>query len=157
MAPLILLLLSWLILFASGTIMNHKFLKENAGAFAIGVMMIFTGIFHFIYTKGMVLMMPDLFPNKTLIVYATGVLEILAGLGLFYSRTRKLTGIMLIIFFIIIFPSNIVATMKHVKISTATFDGPGPDNLLFRAPLQLFFIVWTWYFCVRKTKSLPEY
>ncbi|MEJ7737272.1 MAG: hypothetical protein WKF97_07595 [Chitinophagaceae bacterium] len=81
---------------------------------------------------------------------ATGVIEICAAIGLLVRKTVRLTGILLILFFIVILPSNIYAAMNRVNLRNAGNDGPGSTSLLFRIPLQVLFILWTYWFAVRK-------
>ncbi len=79
-------------------------------------------------------------------IYGTGILEILGALGLVLAEEQKITAWLLIIFFVLILPSNIFAAMQRLDYEKGTYDGPGPRYLWFRGPLQLFFIGWVWYF-----------
>ena len=112
-------------------------------------MLIVTGISHFTSTDLTVEMMPDFMPAKREIVYFTGVCELLAVFGLLWDKTAKLTSVLLIIFFIAILPANIVGSIKQVRLG-------GMENgvmyLLFRVPLQILFIFWTYYFGIRINK-----
>ena len=109
-------------------------------------MLIVTGSAHFAAPDLMIAMMPDMMPMKREVVYLTGVLEFLAVIGLLIERLSKLTAIMLIIFFICILPANIVGSFKQVQIGGME---NGPAYLYFRIPLQIFFILWTYYFGIR--------
>ena len=79
-----------------------------SGNLAMAVFIIFTGLAHFKYQKGMALMIPDLFPAKMFLVYFTGVLEIAAGIGLMIPALREITAVLLILFFVLIFFANII-------------------------------------------------
>ena len=116
----------------------------------MAVMLIFTGISHFIYTEGMVLMLPHIVPSKTIVIYITGVLEILAAIGLLLPKYRKTTSLLLMIFLIIILPANFKGAYDHLDLTTAQYDGHGPEYLWFRVPLQIGFILWIWYFAFRQ-------
>ena len=98
---------------------------ELSGRIAIAATMLITGLFHFIWTKGMILMLPDFIPSKNMIVYATGVIEILVAPGLLIPQTERLTSILLLIFFVAILPSNIYASMKRVNLRKGDYSGPG--------------------------------
>ena len=63
---------------------------ELSGRIALGATMVITGLFHFIWTKGMILMMPDFMPFKKMFVYVTGILEILVAPGLLLQQTKNL-------------------------------------------------------------------
>ncbi len=94
-------------------------------------------------------MMPDLIPFKKLLVYITGVLEILVAPGLLLPQTKDITAILLIVFLIIILPSNIEAARKKVNLRKEDFTGPGLEYLKIRIPIQLFLIAWTYWFGLR--------
>ena len=123
-----------------------------SGRIAMSVLLIFTGIGHFVFTKGMTMMMPPFLPLKREIVLFTGVIEILAAITLLIPKWQRLTSILLIIFFIVLLPANIYAALNHVNLQTASFDGQGPSSLWLRVPLQLLFIAWVWYFGYSKKK-----
>lgn len=120
-----------------------------SGRMAMAAMLVATGVAHFVFTKGMSMMLPDFVPFRTPLVYATGVLEILAAVGLLLPRYAKLTGWLLIAFFVLLLPANIYATMHHVNLESGTLDGDGPGYLWYRIPLQAVFIGWTYLSCIK--------
>jgi len=120
-----------------------------AGKIALAATLLFTSLGHLIYTKGMVLMLPDFIPLKKEMIYVTGLLEVIGAFGLFIPSLSRLTGMLLIVFFLLILPTNIYASIKHLNYETATFDGKGPGYLWFRIPFQLLLIGWTYYFVLR--------
>ncbi|PUV26152.1 DoxX family protein [Sphingobacterium athyrii] len=117
-----------------------------AGKIALAATLFFTSLGHLIYTKGMMLMLPDFIPLKKEMIYLTGLLEVMAAFGLFVPSLSRLTGILLIVFFILILPTNIFASIRHLNYETATYDGKGTGYLWFRIPFQVFLICWTYYF-----------
>jgi uncharacterized membrane protein len=135
------LLLTWLV---TGIVNS-----DLSGRIAMAVMLLFTAIGHFKFQHGMAMMMPDFIPMKKQLVYATGVFEIVAGLGLLFNGTEYFTGIALIIFFLLILPANINAAIKNVDFEKETYEGNGPGYLWFRIPLQVLFICWVYWFAVR--------
>jgi uncharacterized membrane protein len=144
MKPLIVLLVAFGI-----SLLGSKMLRGNvefalSGRIAMSGMLVFTAVAHFIFTKGMAMMLPDFIPYKTEVIYLTGVIEIAAAIGLFIPDFRVLTAWLLIAFFILILPANIYAAIKHLDYQTGSFDGNGPAYLWFRIPLQLLFIAWTY-------------
>jgi len=120
-----------------------------AGKIALAATLLFTSLGHLIYTKGMLLMLPGFIPLKKEMIYVTGLLEVMGAFGLFIPSLSRLTGMLLIVFFILILPTNIYASMRHLNYETATFDGKGPGYLWFRIPFQLLLIGWTYYFVLR--------
>ena len=144
MAPLLVLLISFVI-----TVFVIKAIRKDydiafAARIAMSVMLEFTSIGHFIYSKGMAMMMPDFIPYKLQFVYFTGIVEILAAIGLQIRNLRVLTAWLLIVFFILLLPANIHAAIKHIDYQKGNFEGSGTGYLWFRVPLQILFIVWTY-------------
>ena len=123
---------------------NGKYNILKAGSIAMSAMLLFTSMGHFLYAKGMSMMLPDFLPLKIELVYFTGVLEIAAAIALQITKFRRLTALLLVVFFILILPANIKASRDHIDIYEASYQGPGVDYLWFRVPLQLVLIAWAY-------------
>ncbi len=146
MKPLLVLLLTFgLALLGTRLLAGHADLVL-AGNLAMAVMLIFTGIAHVPYVHGMTQMLPAWLPAKKAWIYGTGLLEVVAGVGLMIPALRPATAVCLLVFFVLIFPGNVISARKHLDYQRGTLTGPGPAYLWFRAPLQLLFLAWTWYF-----------
>jgi uncharacterized membrane protein len=117
-----------------------------AGNIAMCLMLCFTALGHFKFHDGMVKMLPARVPFKSLAVYASGVAEILLGVGLLLPAIRPVAAIVLIAFLVLVIPANINAARKHIDYQTGQNDGAGLKYLWFRVPLQAFFIAWVVYF-----------
>jgi len=118
-----------------------------SGNLGMAVFIIFTGLSHFKFQKGMAMMIPEFIPAKLFWVYFTGILEIAAGIGLMIPSIRELTAVLLIIFYVLVFIANINSSKKNINIFKADLTGPGMDYLYKeRIPMQIILIVWTWYF-----------
>lgn len=115
-----------------------------SGRIAMSAMLVLTTVGHFLFTKGMAMMLPDFIPYRFELVYFTGFIEMAAAIGLLLPKYSKATAWLLIIFFIVLLPANIYAAIHRVNLQTAAFDGSGPEYLWFRIPLQLFFITWVY-------------
>ncbi|WP_293946957.1 MULTISPECIES: DoxX family protein [unclassified Sphingobacterium] len=120
---------------------------------AMSAMLIITGIAHFVYTKGMTMMLPDFVPYKVTVIYSTGILEILAAASILIPKFQKVTGCLLLLFFVLILPSNIYAALNKVNMENATYNGEGIHYLWYRIPLQFFFIAWVYYSCIKSFKN----
>ncbi|MBB4805765.1 putative membrane protein [Chryseobacterium defluvii] len=117
------------------------------GNLGMAVFIIFTGFSHFKFQKGMAMMIPDFIPAKMFWVYATGIIEIAAGIGLMIPSIRETTAILLIIFYLLVFVANINSSKKNINIFKADYTGPGMEYLYKeRIPMQIILIAWTWYF-----------
>lgn len=119
-----------------------------AGRLAMSIMLVFTAIAHFAYTKGMAAMIPPSIPMRIHLVFITGVLEMLFAIGLLWPMFLPLIAWGLIAFFLILLPANIYAAVHQINYQTGELNGPGVPYLWLRIPLQLFFIGWVYAFSI---------
>ena len=152
MIPLIVLITVFIVSLFAIKIFTGKYKLSLSGRIAMSVMLVFTAIAHFAYTEGMAMMLPEFIPYKNFIVYFTGIVELAAAIGLLLPKYKKLTARLLIIFFVLILPANMYATMHQVNYQTGSYDGKGLNYLWLRIPVQIFYILWTWFFAIRKQK-----
>lgn len=145
-------LLVLIISFILTTVISRLFVDDwnimLSGNVAMMLMLWFTSLGHFMFTKGMVMMMPSFIPFKGALVYLTGIMEIVLGALLVVNATRHIAGIILLVLFVVMLPANINAAMKHLDLEKATYDGSGTGYLWFRIPLQILFIAWILYFSI---------
>ena len=146
MKPLVVLLSAFMIILLVLYAVDSRLNLLIAGNIAMSIMLLFTAIGHFIFTKGMALMLPDSLKYRNELVIITGIMEVIFALGLIMHETRILTSWAVIVFLVLIFPANVHAMSKNVNHEKATYDGDGYKYLWFRLPLQLFFIAWIAYF-----------
>lgn len=106
--------------------------------------LVFTAIGHFVFVKGMSMMIPQFIPFKTSFVYLTGVFEVLLAIGILIPKLKVISGWAFIIFLILMLPANIYASINNVNYQKGTFDGDGLAYLWFRIPLRIVFIIWTY-------------
>jgi len=150
MEPLIVLIAAFVLSLIISKLVTRQPKLILSGNIAMSAMLFFTAIGHFVYPSGMVMMLPDFIPFKLGMVYFTGIVEIAAAIGLLIPALRYWTGVLLVIFFILVLPANINAAIKQVDLKNASYTGKGISYLWFRVPLQILFIVWVWYFAIRK-------
>ncbi|MGN7809791.1 hypothetical protein [Flavobacterium johnsoniae] len=129
-------------------LITKRFEISQAGRIAMSVMLVFTAISHFVFAKGMTMMVSFL-PFPMAIVYITGIIEFIAALGLLIPKMRLLTGWLLILFFIVLLPANIYASYHNINLQSADYTGKGISYLWFRIPLQLLFIAWIYFSSIR--------
>jgi uncharacterized membrane protein len=149
MLPLIVLIVATSIALFGFKTIRARFQVALSARIGMSVMLFFTAMGHFLYTDGMTAMIPDFIPFKSAVVYLTGAIEILAAIGLQFPKHQRLTGWLLILFFTLILPANIKAALDHLNYQSGTLDGPGLEYLWFRIPLQVLFIVWVYFSCIR--------
>lgn len=149
MKPLIILLSSFLISLIVIKITNKEYDFALSGRIAMSIMLLFTAIGHFAFTKGMSMMIPKFIPYKETFVHLTGIFEILLAIGLLIPRFKYISGWTLIIFLLLMLPANIYASINNINYQKGTFDGNGLAYLWFRIPLQFLFIAWTYFSAIR--------
>jgi uncharacterized membrane protein len=112
-----------------------------AARYALAVMLLFTAGAHFTSLKDdLARMVPDWVPYPRLVIFATGVFEIAAAIGLLAPATRRAAGIALIVFFLAVFPANIHAARAGIELG-----GRPATPLWLRAPMQVLFIALAWW------------
>lgn len=146
MKPLLVLLIASTIILLITHAISGGWNYVIAGNLGMAAMLLFTSLGHFIYSQGMMLMVPGFIPGKKTLVYVVGVFEALFAIGLCIPSARRLTADLLILFFLLILPANINAAYKSVDYQTATYQGRGVSYLWLRIPMQILFIVWAAYF-----------
>jgi uncharacterized membrane protein len=149
MKPLVVLIGGFCIALLATRFIGGSFDYQLSGRIAMSVMLLFTALGHFLYPRGMAMMLPVVIPLKEGVVYLTGLIEIGAAVGLLIPWSKVTIGWLLIAFFICTLPANINAAIKRVDLQKGTLDGPGPAYLWFRVPLQVLFILWTYFSAIR--------
>jgi len=149
MKPLILLLASFTISLFVIKFINKEYDVALSGRIAMSIMLIFTAIGHFVFTKGMSMMIPKFIPHKETFVHLTGIFEIVLAISLLIPRLKYISGWVLIIFLLLMLPANVYASMHNVNYQKGTLDGNGLTYLWFRIPLQFLFIIWTYLCTIR--------
>jgi uncharacterized membrane protein len=146
MVVLIVLFGSWLVFRGIGALGVSAFSTWHETArYALAVMFTFTGISHFTKLKhDMVRMMPAIFPKPLLLVYITGVLELLGAAGLLVPATRMAAGVGLILFLLGVFPANVKAAREKVLLNNKP-----ATPLWLRLPMQILFIGLIWWVALR--------
>lgn len=139
MAPLVTLLVTFVVARAWTGARRHPDPGRRAARAALAVMLVLTGVAHFVSTEAMVQMVPPFLPGAVAIVYATGLAELAAAGWLLARVARPAPGLgwALAAFFAALLPANVYSAVAEVGLG-----GHGPAYLWFRVPLQLLFIGW---------------
>ncbi len=100
------------------------------------------GVLHFSHAKTFVSIMPPYLPAHYELVYLSGAMEILGGLGLMFPVFRRWAGYGLILVLIGVFPANI-----HMTMHPEPFLAKGIPMMWFlyaRLPFQfvLMYAIW---------------
>ncbi len=148
MKPFIVLLTVFAVSLGATRIIEGVVDYPLSGRIAMTAMLLLTASGHFMFVNGMTAMLPRFIPFKREMVLGTGIIEIVAAIGLLIPELKHLAAWLLILFFILILPANIYAAKKRINYQKSTLDGPGLNYLWFRVPLQLFFIAWIYFFAI---------
>ena len=105
------------------------------------------GVNHFISPEPYVWIIPPYLPWALALVYVSGAAEIIGGIGLLFTQTRKIAAYGLIALLVAVFPANINGALQGTSVS-----GDIPSWLLWlRLPFQTVLILWV--YCVGLRKS----
>jgi uncharacterized membrane protein len=144
MAPLIVMLSAWLVARSIGFTGVFAAAESWSGALriALAAMFVFTAVSHFHprTRPDLVRMVPASLPVPALLVTATGVLELIGALGLLVPQALPAAAYGLIALLLTMFPANIHAAREGLMIA-----GRRATPLLWRLPLQLFWIATLWW------------
>jgi uncharacterized membrane protein len=136
----------WLLTCVASAITRRDFDGRAVGSIGLGLLFVFTGIGHFIQPAAMAQMLPSWVPERTMLVYMTGLLEFAIAVGFFVPRFRWFTGWVAGIMLVAFFPANIYAAVNHVPVGGHAW---GPVYLIVRAPVQLIIVSWIYWFTIR--------
>jgi uncharacterized membrane protein len=143
MAPLIVMLMGWIVARSIGAA-GWQPADSWAGAlrFALAGMFIFTAVSHFHprTRPDLVRMVPEWLPGAPILVSATGILEVIGAIGLLVRDTTPAAACGLIVLLIAMFPANVHAARRGLAIA-----GRRATPLVWRLPLQLFWIAALWW------------
>ena len=112
-----------------------------ATRYGLVLMLLFTASAHFTRMKeDLVRMTPPWIPKPKALVIFTGVCEILGAIGILIPALRRVAGVALILLFVALFPANV-----HAARAGLTLRGKPVTPLWLRTPMQLLFIILTWW------------
>jgi uncharacterized membrane protein len=109
----------------------------------LAVSMVIAGLLHFAVSAPFIKIVPDFLPYPAVLVYVSGILEILLGFGLLVPRIRSYAAWGLVALFIAVYPANLNMAFNHIHI-----DGV-PDGWWFQAlrlPFQFVLIAWAYWY-----------
>jgi uncharacterized membrane protein len=104
-----------------------------------GPVFVVAGTMHFVIPKAYESIVPDYLPAHRALVYASGVAEIVGGLGAMNSRTRRAASWLNVATLLAVFPANLHMALHPERYKQVPGGRPA---LLARLPLQAVFIAW---------------
>lgn len=115
------------------------------GRYSMSIMLVFFGFSHFFMPEDLMAMIPPIFPFPLLIVYVTGVMEIVFAILLLFRKTYAKTGILLILYFLCVWPANIYNALNTVDIPGGIEQYIPYYHWIRVILIQPFFMGWTWW------------
>jgi uncharacterized membrane protein len=106
-------------------------------ALIYGIPFILVGIEHFREPQKFVDIVPKYMPFALFLVYLTGVMEIVGGLGIIYPETREITGRLMVLFLLAIYPANFNMWINDIPYNGTRLTTQGH---LFRLSIQILLI-----------------
>jgi uncharacterized membrane protein len=144
MAPLIVMLVSWLVARSIGVsgLWHQADSWTGALRIALAAMFVFTAVSHFHprTRPDLVRMVPPSLPAPELLVTATGVIEFMGAIGLLVLRSRRAAAYGLIALLATMFPANVYAARAGLIVA-----GRRASPLVWRLPLQLLWMSALWW------------
>ncbi len=142
MAPLIVLVASLLTLRLLGLAVPAFADWPTDARYALALMLVLTASAHFVAStrQQLIRMVPSRLPLRAQLVTLTGVLELIAAVGLLLPIVAPFAGIGLVLLLMAMFPANVKAAVENLPLR-----GKSATPLIFRLPLQILFIAVTWY------------
>jgi uncharacterized membrane protein len=107
--------------------------------YLMGSFYIFAGIMHFVKPRMYIRIIPPYLPKPEILNALAGAFEIILGLGLFFTGTRSISAIGIILLLLAVFPANIYMYQKGAK-------GIPKWALFLRLPLQFAMIAWAYMY-----------
>jgi len=121
----------------------------RVGRLIFASLFIVSGILHFLVPEPYIRIVPPMLPWPKLLVWISGVAELLGGTGLLVPRSRRVAGYGLALLLIAVFPANIYMAVAHVP-SSGWLGNPGVQWL--RLPMQLP-LIWVALHYAKDTRS----
>jgi uncharacterized membrane protein len=122
----------------------------------LSALMVSMGVLHFTHAATFASIVPDYLPAPLLLVYVSGVFELVLGAALLFEPTRVMAAWGLLALYVAVFPANVHMAL-HPELAIAGMDPAlrlSPTTLWLRLPLQLVFLAWAYRYTKPRTRSL---
>jgi uncharacterized membrane protein len=133
-----------------GWLRRHK----RSLVFVMGPMYVLAGVLHLVAPDAYERVIPPAFPRPRELVYASGVAEILLGLGVLHPRTREASAWGLVALLMAVFPANVYMATDDVAVDAAPAwaEGVARAGAWARLPFQAVLMAWAWWY----TRPMPD-
>jgi uncharacterized membrane protein len=115
---------------------------KSLGSWFFAVFFFYAGLMHFVQEESFTAIVPPFIPFPKLIVWTTGLMELVFAILLILPRYRKLAGFLLAPFLLAVLPANINMAMNNIPFGEMSAT---PTTLWLRVALQfplILLILW---------------
>jgi uncharacterized membrane protein len=106
---------------------------KSLGSWFFAVFFFYAGLMHFVQEESFSAIVPPFIPFPKLIVWTTGLMELVFAILLILPRYRKLAGFLLAPFLLAVLPANIHMAMNNIPFGEMSAT---PTTLWLRVALQ---------------------
>lgn len=118
----------------------NKFSKQQIGLAIVFGWFFFGGIGHFVMTDFFVNIVPPYVPNALMMVYVSGLFELLGAFGILLPATRRLAGLGLFVLTLCVTPANV-----HMWLHPDLFPDFPAWTYSVRLVIQVLFLACIWW------------
>jgi uncharacterized membrane protein len=115
--------------------------------------MVVLGVLHFTHTGGFEQIVPDSLPAHLALVYTSGFLEVLGGIGLLIPGVSRFAAWLLVVLYIVVFPANLYQAINNIEVVALPHE---PPLIWLRLPFQAFLVAWAWWFTKNDITETPK-
>lgn len=116
-------------------------MNSNWQFYVMPLMYVIAGVMHFVKPKAYMRIMPRYLPNHKLLVYASGIAEIILGIALCIPRFKVLA-----VYGIIVMLTVFLLVHFYMLSSDKASAGIPKWILILRIPLQFGLMYWAWWY-----------
>ena len=121
-------------------------LRRSRSPWLVATVFVVAGVLHFTSAPFYLTMMPPWLPEHSLLIQLSGAAEILGGLGVLASQTRRAAGWGLIALLVAVFPANVQLLQNAIEAQASLL---WITALVARLPLQFVIGRWVWRVAIR--------
>jgi uncharacterized membrane protein len=138
MKPIIILLGSFIISLIVSKIAIGNWNLVFSGSIAMCLMLCFTAMGHFMFTKGMTMMMPEFIPFKKNSFMLRALRKFCLG-SYYYFQLIGIGRLLLILMFVLLLPANIRAAITNLNLETAEYNDRGSLFMVSYSPANIVY------------------
>ena len=109
------------------------------------LLLVTSGVLHFLVPGVFLKIMPAYLPAPLLLVYLSGLAELMCGAGIQVRAWRPRMGYVLVALLVAIFPANVNQALHHVSFDEHALSPIGVLVVWARLPLQAVLIWAAWW------------